>query len=78
MRYSLDGLPTLLSGYELFRQVDDLKNIVYNRFLTRPDIQSSGRVNTLPDDSIAAAFPMQLGSIQGEQGPLSTFRWREM
>ncbi|KAJ5860728.1 uncharacterized protein N7529_008038 [Penicillium soppii] len=64
--------PPFIGGYESYRQVYDLTNIVYKRLLTRPAIQLPGRVNTLPDDSNDIILSMPFDSMQRENGPPST------
>ena len=70
-------VPPLMGGYQLLHQVDDVTNIVYKRLLKRPDIQLSGRVNTLPDDSNDMTPAMLLDPTQRGSIPLSTFHSHE-
>lgn len=71
VRYS-PIVPPFIRGYELFRQVDDLTNIVYKRLLTRPAIQLPGRVNTLPDNSNDIISSTPFDSIQRDNLQPST------
>lgn len=70
-------VPPFIGGYQFLRQVDDVTKIVYKRLLSRPDIQLSGRVNTLPDGSIDIAPAMPLEPMQRRNLPPSRFHSSE-
>ncbi|KAJ6050220.1 uncharacterized protein N7446_005540 [Penicillium canescens] len=76
VRYS-PIVPPFIGGYEHFRQVDDLTNIVYKRLLTRPAIQLAGRVNTLPDNPNDIISSTPFDSMQRDNLPSSTSHSRE-
>lgn len=69
MQQYIDWNPISLDGNDLFRRVDDLTDLVYERLLTRPNIQlqSRGRIHTIPDDCSLNIPPPQLDPIREGQ-----------
>lgn len=76
VRYS-PIVPPSIGGYELFRQVDDLTNVVYKRLPTRPAIQLAERVNTVPDNINDNISSTSFDSMQRDNLPPSTSHSRE-
>ncbi|KAN0093540.1 hypothetical protein V8E51_016724 [Hyaloscypha variabilis] len=74
MQYNLDWNPNLMDEKNLFRRVDNLTDLVYERLLSRPGILplSHGKINTLPDDYIVKIVPPQLDSFREDEAPQAT------